>query len=91
MTFTAREQQMIRLCVERGLSTKEAAWELHISERTGFTHRCNIMRKLSKVLGRNEFEGVTAVDLAFYALVNNLVDRDVIEKRYAQTSIPSPS
>jgi len=91
MTFTAREQQLIRLCVERGLCIKEAAWELHISEKTGFTHRGNIMRKLREALGRNEFEGVTSVDLAFYALVNNLVDREVIERRYGQQSIPSPS
>ena len=91
MTFTAREQQLIRLCVERGMSTKEAAWELHISQKTGETHRYNIMRKLRDTLGKSEFESVSAMDLALYALVNNLVDRDVIERRYAQTSIPSPS
>jgi DNA-binding NarL/FixJ family response regulator len=91
MTFTAREQQLIRLCVERGMCIKEAAWELHISEKTGQTHRANIMRKLRDTLGRSEFQPVTSVDLAFYALVNNLVDRDVIERRYTQTTIPSPS
>lgn len=91
MTFTAREQQVIRLCVERGMSIKEAAWELHISPKTGEVHRANVMRKLREALGRNEFQSVNAVDLAFYALVNNLVDRDVIERRYSQTSLPSPS
>lgn len=83
LMFTARERQMIRLLIERGLCTKEAAWELHIAESTGYVHRQNIMRKLRQTLGRGEFADICSVDLALYAITHKLVDYAAIERRYA--------
>ena len=44
--LTHREQEILRLLAE-GLSTKEIAEELYISEKTVINHRTNIMSKLS--------------------------------------------
>jgi DNA-binding NarL/FixJ family response regulator len=88
--FSARERQMVCLLIERGMTTQEAAWELHISPRTADTHRANVMRKLRLALHRRPFEGVSILDLALYAITNGLVNIEVIQQKY-QAAISSLS
>lgn len=82
LTFSARERQIVRLLIERGMTTREVAWELHISPRTADTHRTNVMRKLRIALNRRPFEGVSILDLALYAITNGLVNIEVIQQKY---------
>lgn len=44
--LTVREQEIFRLLAE-GLTYKEIAFKLHISEKTASVHRYNIMRKMN--------------------------------------------
>ena len=90
MTFTPREQEFIRLLVERGLGTKEVAWELRIAEKTAHTHRANIMRKLREMIGIPEWKYANVIDLTLYAVTHDMVDMRAIESRYA-VAIASPS
>ena len=86
VAFTPRECELIRLFVERCMSTKEVAWELHIAESTVVTHRCNIMRKLRRALDTPQFAPeLSVVELTLYAIVNNLVDYGVIKVKFAAT------
>lgn len=80
--FTKRELELIRMFIEEGKSTKEAAWDLHITQKTGETHRGNLMRKLRRKLGYTRIQPVSAVDLTLFAITNGLVDRALIEKKY---------
>ena len=80
VAFTGREQQVIRLLVERGLSSKEVAFELKISERTAQVHRNNIMRKL-----RGEFAAsgpLSITDLVLFSIVHGLVDMEKVRTKY---------
>jgi DNA-binding NarL/FixJ family response regulator len=86
--FTPRELELIRLYVERGLCTKEAAWELHISYATADTHRSNIMRKLRRLLNVCEYYRLSSIDLALYALTNELVNPAEIYQKYSRAAIP---
>jgi DNA-binding NarL/FixJ family response regulator len=64
--LTERECEVLQQIAE-GWSTKEAAWRLHVCERTIETHRKNIMDKLGvhSVAGITKFairEGITSVE-----------------------------
>jgi DNA-binding CsgD family transcriptional regulator len=82
LTFSARERQIVRLLIERGMTTQEVAGELNISPRTADTHRTNVMRKLRVALHRRPYEGVSILDLALYAITNGLVNIEVIQEKY---------
>lgn len=88
--FTARELELIRVLVERSMCNKEAATVMGISLKTVETHRGNVMRKLREVLCPDDIFGLNKVDLALYAVVNELVDMRAIQRKY-QAEIPSPS
>jgi len=64
--LTDRERQLLRLVVE-GLSNREIADKLCLSQKTVENHRANIMRKL----GRHDVIG-----LVKYAIATGLVDPD---------------
>lgn len=64
--LTDRERQLLRLIVE-GLSNREIADKLCLSQKTVENHRANIMRKL----GRHDVIG-----LVKYAIASGLVDPD---------------
>jgi DNA-binding NarL/FixJ family response regulator len=66
--LTDRECEVLQQITE-GWSTKEAAWRLHVCERTIETHRKNIMDKLGvhSIAGITKFairEGITSVETA---------------------------
>ena len=93
MILTPREDQIIRLFVECGFTSKEAAVELGIETKTVEAHRSNIMRKLRGQIypGAQRWQRTcTAVDLVLYAVVNGLVNMSKIESKYG-AGIPSPS
>ena len=81
--FTPRELQLIRLLIEQGLSTSEAAWELRISRKTGAVHRAHIMEKVRTALRLPECRPIGPIDLALFAMANHLVDCATIEKKYS--------
>lgn len=65
-TLTSREQEVMRLLAE-GLSAKEIAEKLCISQKTVENHRASIMRKLDLH---------TAMDLVRYAAKFGMIDLD---------------
>ncbi len=62
--LTSRERELLQRVAE-GLSTKEAAQAMGISEKTAETHRANLMRKLDLH---------TVADIVRYAIRNHLVE-----------------
>lgn len=67
--LTTREQDILRT-VALGLTNKEIAEKLFISQHTVITHRKNITRKL----GIKSVSGLTV-----YAILNNLISADEVE------------
>jgi len=67
--LTTREQDILRT-VALGLTNKEIAEKLFISQHTVITHRKNITRKL----GIKSVSGLTV-----YAILNNLLSADEVE------------
>ena len=68
--LSAREKEIL-VCVAKGMLNKEIADALNLSIYTVITHRKNITRKT----------GIkTVAGLTVYALLNNLIDMDIINK-----------
>ena len=68
--LSEREKDII-ICVAKGMKNKEIADYLYLSVHTVTTHRRNISNKL---------QIHTSVGLAIYAIVNNLVDLQDVQK-----------
>ena len=67
--ISTREENIVRE-IAMGLSNKEIADKLFISQHTVITHRKNITRKL----------GIKSVSgLTIYAILNNLIRMDEVE------------
>ncbi len=62
--LTVRELEVVKLVVD-GISTKEIAYQLHLSHHTVYTHRKNVMRKLNIN---------STPELIRYAITTGLVD-----------------
>ena len=69
--LSAREKEIV-CCVVKGMTNKEIANALFLSQHTVITHRRNIARKL---------EIHSTAGLTVYAIVNNLVELEEVKKK----------
>lgn len=76
--------------VEQNLSSKEVAWQMHLSPKTVDTHRANIFRKLKGILSGPQFRYTNLLDLALFAISNDMADLEKIQAKYS-LAIPGPS
>lgn len=71
-TITRREQEIIQL-MSRGLSSKQIAYELHISLYTVQAHRRNILKKM------NQNNSISVINMALNAGLINLQVPSVLQ------------
>ena len=71
-TITRREKEIIQL-MSRGLSSKQIAYELHISLYTVQAHRRNILKKM------NQNNSISVISMALNAGLINLQVPQVLQ------------
>jgi predicted DNA-binding protein (UPF0251 family) len=87
--FTGRELEILRLLVEEGLNTKEAAGARHCTEST-IKQCCHRMyEKIQNFLGYRQ--PIDRVGLALFAVTHELVNMRTVIDRYSPVRLESPT